>query len=418
MLTWSLVSACSGPEGAPVMDGMTTGSPQDSADSSSEDSNGSSGAICGDGICETGEGMATCLLDCKDPTCGDGIKAGDEACDDGNLADTDACTSDCKAATCGDGLVQVGAEGCDDRNAVDTDACTSACEPARCGDGIVWAGVEDCDDGNEDNTDACTTQCAAPRCGDGLLGPGEACDDGNELQTDSCVNGCEAATCGDGLVESLAEECDDGDQDDEDACRNNCEAARCGDGVVQVGVEACDDGNEADGDACRSDCLEHRVAFVTSATFTGDLGGLNGADLKCQAAAETAKLDNADRFKAWLSDTMEGPVDRFDTKFTGVFELPDNTVVVRAGWSDLTDGNLEHAIDRDESGTTVVSAVWTNTGSDGKLVVGGLNCNTWSNAGALKGNIGLSDEATLDGTWTFGNAQFCSSAARLYCFEN
>ncbi len=33
-------------------------------------------------------------------------------------------------------------------------------------------------------------------------------------------------------------------------------------------------------------------------------------------------------------------------------------------------------------------------------------------------NIGLSDEATLDGTWTFGNAQFCSSAARLYCFEN
>ena len=398
------------------MSGMTTGAPQDSSDGSSVDE--SRGAICGDGECEAGESMATCLLDCKDPTCGDGVKAGEEACDDGNLADTDACTSDCKAATCGDGLVYVGAEGCDDRNAVDTDACTSACEPARCGDGIVWAGVEDCDDGNEDNTDACTTQCAAPRCGDGLLGPGEACDDGNELQTDSCVKDCEVATCGDGLVESLEEECDDGDQDDEDACRNDCEAARCGDGVVQAGVEACDDGNEADGDACRSDCLLHRRVFVTGATFTGDLGGLNSADDKCRTAATAAGLANPNTFRAWLSSGSEGPSTRFDTSFTGIYELVDGTPVAH-GWNDLTDGALENAISRDEKGLKVTGGVWTNTNPDGTWAVGTSHCDTWTNEGAMKGNIGLCEEATLDEAWTFlGETALCSFAARLYCFEN
>ena len=57
------------------------------------------------------------------------------ACDDGNIVETDACIG-CRDARCGDGLVHEGVEECDDGNTLDSDACTNACQVARCGDGI------------------------------------------------------------------------------------------------------------------------------------------------------------------------------------------------------------------------------------------------------------------------------------------
>lgn len=41
----------------------------------------------------------------------------------------------------------------------ETDACTNACIAARCGDGIVRAGTEACDDGNTNNRDGCDDRC-------------------------------------------------------------------------------------------------------------------------------------------------------------------------------------------------------------------------------------------------------------------
>ena len=46
-------------------------------------------------------------------------------------------------------------------------------------------------------------------------------------------------------------------------------------------------------------CYEVKRVFVTSANYTGDLGGLVGADSKCQALADSAGLDG--NYKAWLS---------------------------------------------------------------------------------------------------------------------
>ncbi|MFP4601163.1 MAG: DUF4215 domain-containing protein, partial [Persicimonas sp.] len=76
-----------------------------------------------------------------DSTCGDGVVAGDEECDDGNTDDGDGCASDCTLESgwscdsseptscdeiCGDGSV-VGAEECDDGNTLDGDGCSSTC---------------------------------------------------------------------------------------------------------------------------------------------------------------------------------------------------------------------------------------------------------------------------------------------------
>jgi len=91
--------------------------------------------------------------------CGDGVRNGYEACDDGNTSDADDCTSTCQVAFCGDGLLQVGAEECDDGLGTDDGACLSTCVEARCGDGVVRSGVETCDDGNTADDDGCSALC-------------------------------------------------------------------------------------------------------------------------------------------------------------------------------------------------------------------------------------------------------------------
>ena len=136
-----------------------------------------------------------------------------------------------------------------------------------CGDGIV-AGDETCDDGvNDGSYGHCNPDCTlGPHCGDGVLqDPPEQCDDGENLTTYSftgtpgCAPGCVLGDyCGDGKVQSLfGEECDDGVNDGGyGGCKADCTLGpRCGDGVVQQDQgEQCDDGNTVSGDGCSADC--------------------------------------------------------------------------------------------------------------------------------------------------------------------
>ncbi len=175
------------------------------------------------------------------PECGNGILDSGEACDDGNLVDTDACRANCTRASCGDGVVWTGVEMCDDHNTVDGDACPANCGPKTCGDGIVQP-PEACDDGNKDDTDGCLTSCAKPFCGDGFVQKGvETCDDTNTISTDDCVS-CQAPRCGDGFTWAGHEQCDDKNSVDDDACQNDCKLPVCGDGR-RAGSEECDQGS-------------------------------------------------------------------------------------------------------------------------------------------------------------------------------
>ncbi len=93
-----------------------------------------------------------------------------------------------------------------------------------CGYGIVNQPSEACDDGNLDDSDACTSTCAVAFCGDGLVHAGvEACDDGDDDDEDLCLRTCVENVCGDGLVDREEEGCDDGgDDDDNDGCSSDC----------------------------------------------------------------------------------------------------------------------------------------------------------------------------------------------------
>jgi cysteine-rich repeat protein len=59
-----------------------------------------------------------------------------------------------------------------------------------CGDGIR-AEEEECDDGNERNGDSCSERCLLERCGNRVIDPHEECDDGNTREEDDiCSNMC------------------------------------------------------------------------------------------------------------------------------------------------------------------------------------------------------------------------------------
>ena len=192
-----------------------------------------------------------------------------------------------------------------------------------CGDGVVDPG-EECDDGPANADDApCSSACVSAFCGDGVVQPAldEECDDGPaNADNAACTEACEAAKCGDGLIWEGVEECDNEDDNKiggyGDCTPGDCTwwGDHCGDGVVQKEHEECDLGaedNEADGNACTKSCkLDGKAMFVTSKSYTGKLGGLSGADDRCNSLALAAGVANAGEFMAWLSTEEESPASR------------------------------------------------------------------------------------------------------------
>jgi cysteine-rich repeat protein len=364
----------------------------------------------------------TCEAGCFESVCGDGLAMAPEECDDGDDDSTDACTAECKLPACGDGYVQAG-EDCDagPGNANDG-ACTLSCKAAVCGDGLVQVGEEGCDDGNAAVGDGCTPACAVEECGNGVVDAREACDDGDDVETDDCKADCTPAECGDGIAAvdaSAPEVCDDANTDEADGCNSKCTPSGCGDGFLQPGEE-CDDGNAAEGDTCSALC--ERLAFhvfVTSAAYPAAMGGLAGADLRCNERAQAAGLPGL--YRAWLSDGVTAASDHLyhspvPYRLVGGEELANN-------WADLTINALNDPIDHDESGQAVVvrvgtceplGAVWTGTYQNGDS--DGDTCADWTSIDAtFDGLVGMLFRN--NGPWTAACEVTCAGTGRLYCFE-
>ena len=352
-----------------------------------------------------------------DPTATDPTMGSDSASGDGD-GDPDTDTS--ANAECGDGAVQAG-EQCDlgpDNSA--TGQCTPDCQINVCGDGYVYEGFEDCDDGNSINTDDCVEGCALAACGDGFVHEGvEMCDDGNDDETDECTSLCVSANCGDGIIQE-GEQCDDGNMDTSDDCPA-CQFAFCGDGFTWAGMEECDDANDVDDDSCTNECiaLTKRV-FVSSEMYNGNLGGLDGADAKCQELADAANLGGT--FMAWIATNEGNPASRF-TQSTTAYTLVNGTQIA-PNWAGLIDGSLDAPLNLDEYGDPMPigntscagggqPTVWSSVSSNG-TGNGGQCSNYTSTAGSGQwGNGGMSNASWT--SWCSGG--ICTWESPIYCFQ-
>lgn len=153
--------------------------------------------------------------------------------------------------------------------------------------------------------------------------------------------------------------------------------------------------------------------FVTSATYTGNLGGIGGADKKCRDLAAAASLPGV--YKAWISEENAAldPQSRF-TQGSLAYYLTNGTKVAD-NWADLVNGSLDNPINVDQNGATVSTstAVWTNTYDDGSMD-SFTACDQWILT-ASTATAGLLTSATS--TWTKNSTLACSGSRRLYCFQ-
>lgn len=154
--------------------------------------------------------------------------------------------------------------------------------------------------------------------------------------------------------------------------------------------------------------------FVTSTGYNGNLGGLSGADSKCQTRANVVNLGGI--WKAWLSDSTTSASSRL--KHSALpYKLLDGTIIAN-NWTDLVDGYLASYIDRNEFGQklTAYYYVMTNTYSNGAIAPTNWSCSNWSSSTSINISVG-GDTGSVDGSWTLVSSSGCNNLSKLYCFE-
>lgn len=159
--------------------------------------------------------------------------------------------------------------------------------------------------------------------------------------------------------------------------------------------------------------------FVTSTTYNGNLGGLAGADAKCQERAgyiSSALGGGGSVWKAWLSSGLGlAPMDRLSHS-NNQYKLLNNNVIAN-NWDDLTDGILSKPINVNEFSQPVSSSyAWSNSYANGGWIADGTssNCSNWS---FTTGGVSVGNVNSTSYLWSWGTNVNCSDQARLYCFE-
>lgn len=161
----------------------------------------------------------------------------------------------------------------------------------------------------------------------------------------------------------------------------------------------------------------HRLVFITSVAYSANLGGVSGADSKCNTRASAGGLPGT--YYAWISgqSSSNEPAQRFVKTLTP-YALPNGSLIAN-DWTDLTDNNIINPINVDEYGGPQSRHAWTNTSATGFIIDTSSSdtCSGFTSAGGsytTKGdssatNAGWSDASSV--AWC-GSGQFA-----LYCFE-
>ena len=94
--------------------------------------------------------------------------------------------------------------------------------------------------------------------------------------------------------------------------------------------------------------------------------------------------------------------------------LTDLTTVVAQNYTDLTDGTLQHPINRNELNQPTGDPVWTGTNPAGTST--SQTCLNWATTSSLhSGESG--SVATTSAGWTNSATNGCNVRSHIYCFQ-
>jgi hypothetical protein len=171
---------------------------------------------------------------------------------------------------------------------------------------------------------------------------------------------------------------------------------------------------------CNGDQNCPRIAFVTRAVFDGNLGGLSGADKKCNDAAKAVPALAGLTFGAWLSDSDNAARSRLPQGKQNYTSNDAAKTPIATNFDDLTDGTVMAAIQFDETGKSISDDpnefVWTGTLDNGESAAD--TCQNWTVNEITTPVDGLVGDTMLtDSGWTNDVSVSCNASNHLICLE-
>jgi hypothetical protein len=201
---------------------------------------------------------------------------------------------------------------------------------------------------------------------------------------------------------------------------------------VTPGHEICDPGAPMDpmgGEVipCGQDCrFEGRNVFLSSTTYDGEqLGGIIGADVKCQLLARAFDPLRYHTYRAWLSDGTSEPASTFDHGDVPYVLL--SGVPIAESFNDLVQNGPDVGITITDTYQAIMDVrVWTHTTAVGTKIPDDHHCVQWTsnafNQVAMVGrnSVPADKQKTWadDRWWTRYIEDTCNIPWHLYCFEN
>jgi hypothetical protein len=360
--------------------------------------------VCDATSCPTGccDGERACRVN-EDAACGTGggqctrCTGTGVTCGGGGTPGQCGCTSQgCGTQTCGTAVDNCG-------QTIPCTGCAGCCDDATCRNGNSR---QACGQGGE----------VCHPCS-GVCGVGGVCSSCDPIDAPCpaglcCVDGACVASC--------------------PACQTCIDGACAGDsGQDRTTCQLPDDGGAGvccNGSCCAGCCDAHAehgtcsscLAFVTSTSYTGNLGGLGGADDKCQTRAEAGGFKGT--YQAWLSNASDSPASRFrctaESCSTTGYTTVEGGLPITFNWQTLTEEDFVRAINITEFGSDSITSVWTNTQRNGTPSSGEFaSCLNWTHGtgGTIEGRVG--DSNSRFSTWTDSGSQICADLCALYCFQ-
>lgn len=176
------------------------------------------------------------------------------------------------------------------------------------------------------------------------------------------------------------------------------------------------------GPAISNVIIPGKKVFLSSLKGTGNLSSWDGADGNtgiaagdsiCRTLARNAGLENADHFKAWLSDSHTSAIDRIQSD--GPWVRVDG-ILVAENRQGLAEGGLLTVIDVTENEKHINEMyAWTGTLNNRMPDTENI-CGDWQvGSDGSNGRIGRIFDISA---WTTGGYPSCSNIYHLYCLED